>query len=468
MPGSNIFDHVVDDASTVTVELSTTAFGAYLSEGADENNVQSCLEIVDAHALQPLPPVPSASETAPGIIEIATTAEVQAGTSDTLAVTPLKLGTWIAAVPQRATEAKHGTVKIATNAELAGASATSVVTPWKLDWYASNVRIASESARGFVRLATSAEAVAGSGSGAMTPVTTIDAINAWAAGSDSTATTTAKGLVELADSTEANDDTVQNRAVTPWAINFRQATTTKRGAFRLPQASDAAARTSNDHAITPGTLGLFVGTTSQIGAVKLVNSLTSTATDAALSAAMGKQLEDTKIGETGGTITGTLKVNTITKVTNEPIMTDGKFTSQALLNQWPIGSIYISTTSTSPATLFGGTWSQYGQGRVLLGAGSATDSRGETRSFTAGATGGEYEHEITIQETPEHKHAGWGESSSGNGLGWGVATQYNRNNMGSAKTDWDNYLYYSSPVGENEAHNNMQPYMVVYMWTRTA
>lgn len=39
---------------------------------------------------------------------------------------------------------------------------------------------------------------------------------------------------------------------------------------------------------------------------------------------------------------------------------------------YPVGSVYISTNSTSPASLFGGTWSQISQGRALYGEGSCS------------------------------------------------------------------------------------------------
>ncbi len=62
---------------------------------------------------------------------------------------------------------------------------------------------------------------------------------------------------------------------------------------------------------------------------------------------------------------------------------------------YPVGSIYMSTASTSPATLFGGTWEALDDGRVLIGANS---------TYAAGATGGEFQHKITVNELPSHSH----------------------------------------------------------------
>lgn len=55
----------------------------------------------------------------------------------------------------------------------------------------------------------------------------------------------------------------------------------------------------------------------------------------------------------------------------------------------PVGSLYFSTANTSPASLFGGTWERYAQGRVMVSA-SDTD-----KDFTVGKTGGEKTHSHT-------------------------------------------------------------------------
>lgn len=70
---------------------------------------------------------------------------------------------------------------------------------------------------------------------------------------------------------------------------------------------------------------------------------------------------------------------------------------------YPVGSIYISMNSTDPSTLFGGTWEAFGQGRVLIGAGTGNDGS-TSLSFTAGGTGGEYKHALSVSEMPSHTH----------------------------------------------------------------
>ena len=65
------------------------------------------------------------------------------------------------------------------------------------------------------------------------------------------------------------------------------------------------------------------------------------------------------------------------------------------LEIFPIGSIYTSINSTSPATLFGGTWEQI-QGRFLLSANS---------SYTAGSTGGAATITLSTANIPSHNHS---------------------------------------------------------------
>ena len=103
----------------------------------------------------------------------------------------------------------------------------------------------------------------------------------------------------------------------------------------------------------------------------------------------------TNISESNGTVT-------VTK-------SDGSsftFSSFKLDNVYPVGSIYMSTSPTNPHNLFGGTWEAYAQGRVLIGVGQGTDANGVKKTFNAGATGGEYEHTLTVGEIPAHSHSG--------------------------------------------------------------
>lgn len=118
------------------------------------------------------------------------------------------------------------------------------------------------------------------------------------------------------------------------------------------------------------------------------------------------------------------------------------------LDAYPIGSIYMSVNSTSPASLFGGTWETL-ENRFLLGAGS---------DYTAGTTGGEAEHTLTVDEMPSHKH-----EIAASTLGTSFGSRYLQPSDG-ANNSTDETKY----TGGGQPHNNMPPYLAVYMWKRTA
>lgn len=170
---------------------------------------------------------------------------------------------------------------------------------------------------------------------------------------------------------------------------------------------------------------------------------------------------------------------------------------------YPVGSIYMSASAASPATLFGGTWKALDEGRVLIGAND---------SYTAGSTGGEATHTLTTNEMPSHTHSassdsqGWHQhsvsvTSSGSvsipiyrnmteddtdyyGVPTRVAGQWRNGSTsssgtysasvstsGSATTGGNGTHSHNITVansGGGQAHNNMQPYLAVYMWERTA
>ncbi len=119
---------------------------------------------------------------------------------------------------------------------------------------------------------------------------------------------------------------------------------------------------------------------------------------------------------------------------------------------YPVGSIYLSVNNTDPSVLFGGTWEQI-KDTFLLSAGD---------TYAAGSTGGEAEHILTGMEIPSHTHKMLYYNSSGT-QGFG----YNYQNKG----DWSGNVSSSSGIGDyggGQAHNNMPPYLTVYMWKRTA
>lgn len=142
------------------------------------------------------------------------------------------------------------------------------------------------------------------------------------------------------------------------------------------------------------------------------------------------------------------------------LFTDGKATlngSQiATVDMiYPVGAIYMSVNSTSPASFFGGTWERI-QDRFLLAAGS---------TYSAGATGGAATHTLTKDEMPAHNHTS---NVIGFNLSSSTSSSASEAMRGTNKSNPFGGSHTVSTVGGGKAHNNMPPYLTVYMWKRTA
>lgn len=131
-----------------------------------------------------------------------------------------------------------------------------------------------------------------------------------------------------------------------------------------------------------------------------------------------------------------------------------------LLNKiYPVGSIYISVNSTNPGDFLGGTWVQFGQGRTLVGVNTS-----DSNFNTVEKTGGEATHKLTISEMPKHAHKFQGYYNTTSGAA------YSQYILSRDKVSGDPNSVPSSEeyVGGNGSHNNLQPYITVYFWKRTA
>lgn len=123
---------------------------------------------------------------------------------------------------------------------------------------------------------------------------------------------------------------------------------------------------------------------------------------------------------------------------------------------YPVGSIYISTSSTfNPQTAWGGTWKKTADGRCLIGA---------SDKYPLRSTGGEAEHTLTVNEMPIHRHTSsrinWYNDLQTYGISVNIVAKSN------LKVDGPDTN--TSYTGNSKAHNNMQPYLAVYIWERTA
>lgn len=125
---------------------------------------------------------------------------------------------------------------------------------------------------------------------------------------------------------------------------------------------------------------------------------------------------------------------------------------------YPVGSFYISINSTNPGSLFGGTWSQV-QGKFLLAA---------SDSYTAGSTGGEATHTLTTSELPNFQfripHVAYYDTCALTNV---TESRTSMDKEGAYNTT-SNSGWHNISVGANSAHNNMPPYLAVYIWQRTA
>lgn len=135
-------------------------------------------------------------------------------------------------------------------------------------------------------------------------------------------------------------------------------------------------------------------------------------------------------------------------------------TKQLFLLMHRVGDIIFSTSDENPSTIYGGTWVAWGKGQVPVGVDTS-----DSDFNTVEKTGGEKEHTLTVDETPSHKHDIYG----GNTTTTNTLTSYNSNGwitlLGGTAYKNDGTM---TTVGNDEPHNNLQPYITCYMWKRTA
>ena len=123
-----------------------------------------------------------------------------------------------------------------------------------------------------------------------------------------------------------------------------------------------------------------------------------------------------------------------------------------IYNLYPVGSIYMSVNSTNPSNYFGGTWEQI-KDKFLLACGD---------TYANGATGGEATVTLKVEEMPRHNHkqtlSDNGSMSGKAGYDWSITNT-------SRDYDGSDLAQYS---GGSQPHNNMPPYIAVYVWKRVA
>jgi hypothetical protein len=277
----------LEDGSVTTAKLAPDAVTAdKIADGAI-TGAELAPATITADKLAPgvLPAPPgSASDTTPGLIQLATTAEVQAGTDTTKALTPGRL------VSRTATETRTGLVELASTAEaVAGTDTTRAVTPAGL---AASIAAlpampqASEATAGILRLATQADVTTGTDdTKAITPLKLAARLVH--------ASETQRGLLELATQAEVTAGATDLAAVTPLKLQQKlttvlpvQATETVAGILEVASFNDVNTGIDHSTAVTPQGLAqrlaaLPLASTGNAGMVELATTTeTTTGTDA--------------------------------------------------------------------------------------------------------------------------------------------------------------------------------------------
>lgn len=148
------------------------------------------------------------------------------------------------------------------------------------------------------------------------------------------------------------------------------------------------------------------------------------------------------------------------KTINQNLIVKGSLTADSVITQKidePIGKIIMGTgdnfaTQSAVQNVYIGTWEQI-KDVFLLAAGD---------TYVAGTTGGEASHTLTVDEMPKHSHNLPVDKQ------YGEATTTERDRINLTSGIAYNNGYASNNTGANQPHNNMPPYLTVYMWRRIA
>lgn len=153
---------------------------------------------------------------------------------------------------------------------------------------------------------------------------------------------------------------------------------------------------------------------------------------------------------------------------------------------YPIGSIYMSANDVSPQKFLGGTWVEWGKGRVPVGV-----DKDDNDFNAAGKEGGEKTHYLSVSEMPSHSHEGTYTSPESETTGkpddngeysdTKYSVHYDVTESGMRYVETSSGMVVPIPLnnviesihgvypnGGSQAHNNLQPYITCYMWKRTA
>ena len=162
------------------------------------------------------------------------------------------------------------------------------------------------------------------------------------------------------------------------------------------------------------------------------------------------------------------------------------FVQECLLKIYPIGSIYMSAEYKNPKDFLGGTWVEWGKGRVPVGVDEKQDEFKDP-----GKEGGEKTHDLSVSEMPSHSHEGTYTNPKSETTGkpddngeysdTKYSVHYDVTESGMRYVETSSGMVTTIPLsnviesihgvypnGGSQAHNNLQPYITCYMWKRIA
>jgi len=236
---------------------------------------------------------------------------------------------------------------------------------------------------------------------------------------------------------------------------------------------------------TAAELNILDGVTATAAELNILDGVTATTAELNYTDGVTSNIQtqlNLKAPLASPTFTGTPTAPTASSGTNTTQLATTAFVTTAvnavnLSAVWPVGSIYINASvSTNPATLLGfGTWTSFGAGRVLVGLDS-----GDTSFDTLGETGGSkdavvvsHTHTASTNSTGAHTHeVNYSDFSGSNGNildidnlqgGGGTNLDATTSSAGS-----HSHTVTVSSTGSSGTNANLQPYITVYMWKRTA
>ena len=153
---------------------------------------------------------------------------------------------------------------------------------------------------------------------------------------------------------------------------------------------------------------------------------------------------------------------------------------------YPVGSIYMSVDPRNPHEFIGGTWVEWGKGKVPVGV-----DKDDNDFNAAGKEGGEKTHYLSVSEMPSHSHEGTYTDPKSDTTGkpddngeysdTKYSVHYDVTESGMRYVETSSGMVVPIPLsnviesihgvypnGGSQAHNNLQPYITCYMWKRTA